>query len=226
MGRDTTPKPTPSVDTSRLLFALLLGASATTLLLASASFLASRGPDGRASPGRWAVAVATLLVLGGWLAGVALLAQERRGFGPAVLVGIPGAVALLGVLGPVRRVVAGVPWGVRLGMGSLRALGLVRLGAWAAGWLPAGFALGAAGIDLGLGAVALLWSLRAARPGRGWLGAYALVSVLSAAATGVWAQAALRPMPGWELLAGGFLGPLWALVALGALPGASEAKPG
>jgi len=223
MARDTTPKPGTVVDTTRLFFALLLGASATTTLLAAMSLLAARSPDGKPARGRVLAAGLTLLVWAAWLGGVAWLAQSRRSLAPALVVVLVGAMALAGALGPFGRLVAGVPWGVRMGVGALRVLGLVRVGAFAAGWLPAGFALGASGVDLVLGAVALVWSLRAARPAQGWVWGYAVLSVLGTVATGAWAVWALRPMPMWELLAGGFLGPLWALLALAAVPREVEA---
>ena len=203
------------MDTTRLFFALFLGASATTALLVSAAPLAARGPDEAPSRGRWAVAGGALVLLVGWLVVVAALAHDRRALSPALSLAVPVALSLLGALGPVRRVLGDIPSGMRLGLGALRLLGLVRLGALAAGWLPAAFALGASGFDFALGVAAVALSSRAA-PSRSALRAYAALSVVASVGVTAWAQASLRPLPAWELLVGGFLAPLWSLVALAA----------
>lgn len=211
------------MDTTRLFFALFLGASATTALLVSAAPLAARGPGEAPSRARWAVAGGALVLLVAWLVVVAALAHDRRALSPALSLAVPVALALLGAVGPVRRVLGDVPSGMRLGLGALRLLGLVRLGALGAGWLPAAFALGASGLDLALGLAAVVLSSRAAAPSRSALRAYAALSVVASVGVTAWAQASLRPLPAWELLVGGFLAPLWALVALAATAATRQA---
>lgn len=204
------------MDTTRLFFALFLGASATTALLVAVAPLAARGPGEAPSRGRWAVAGGALVLLVAWLVVVAALANDRRALSPTLSLAVPVALALLGAVGPVRRVLGEIPSGVRLGLGALRLFGLVRLGALAAGWLPAAFALGASGLDLALGVAAVVLSSRAAAPSRAAMRVYAALSVVASVGVTAWAQASLRPLPAWELLVGGFVAPLWALVALAA----------
>lgn len=201
-------------DSSRLFFALVLGASATAALLAGLVPLLTPRPAGTGSHRLGAAAWLALLVA--WVAGAVTLADGRGLLPWHVGAALVAALAVTQFGGPVARAVSNVSGAGALALSSLRAVGAVRLAAASVGWLPQGYATTTAAVDiaLGLAAVALaIWpSQRAVR-------AWAALSLVTLAAGYAWQVAQVRPLSTFEALYDAFLAPLFAVAAVAAWRG-------
>lgn len=207
-------------DSSRLLFALVLGVSATAALLAGLVPLvtprgAGAGRFDRAGAGLW------LALLGAWLAFAVSLSGARSLRPWHVGAAFAVATLLTSAVGLVARPVAAVRDGALM-LSALRLVGLVRLLAWRDGWLPESYATVTAGVDaaLSISAIALCF-VGGVRARRVWGG----VSLATLGGALAWQLSAVRPLPAFEALYDGFLLPLFGVAAVRLIVGAGYASP-
>lgn len=207
-------------DSSRLLFALVLGVSATAALLAGLVPLVT--PRG-AEAGRFdrAGAALWLALLGADLAAAVSLSGSRALRPWHVGAAFALAALLTSAGGVVARPVAAVRDGALM-LSALRLVGLVRLLAWRDGWLPGSYAAVTAGVDAALAITAIVLCFTGvARARRVWGG----VSLATLGATLAWQLSAVRPLPSFEALYDGFLLPLLGAAAVRMIVDGGYASP-
>ncbi len=207
-------------DTSRLLFALVLGVSATAALLAGLVPLAWPRREGAGRFDRAGAAVWLALVVA-WLACAVSLGDARGLRWWHVAGAFVGAALLTSLVGFVARPVSAVKHGA-LALSTLRLVGLVRLLASRDGWLPAQYATVTAGFDaaLSIAAIALCFT-----GGAGVRRAWSAASLATLGGAFAWQLAAVRPLPAFEALYDGFLLPLLGVAALRVMVEAGYASP-
>lgn len=207
-------------DSSRLFFALVLGASATGALLAAlAPWLAS--PRDTAAPSRTGALLWSLLWLAWAGAAVVLVARTMAPSYGLAAGAVMFALALWGR--PFAKVAGALPVGGVVGFSLLRAVGALRFAAAGEGWLPMRYAYTTAAVDVAVALAALVVAARFL-PKRRVVRAWALASLVTLVATAAWQRAEVRPLPLFEALADAFLLPALAVSSALALRGARASR--
>lgn len=196
-------------DSARLVFAIVLGVSATAALLAGLVPLVSPRAEGAGRFDR-AGAALWMVLLAAWLAGAYALANARALRPWQVAVAFVAATVLARFVGPIARPLAALKNGA-LWVSALRVVGLSRLIVWRDGWLPTPYATAGAAVDVVLATAAVaLCFVGGERLRRAW----AVVAVVTLAGEYAAQLATVRPLPMFEALHDGFLLPLLGAAAL------------
>lgn len=194
-------------DATRLYFALLLGASMTAALLAAMGPWLSAPRDDVKHARRGAVVWSLLMVAWPVWAAIATFQRTFLPWHGAVAGALALVLAL--VVPPVSGAVGSLPIGGVVGLSALRLVGLVRLAAMHAGWLPRRYAAASIAGDVVIAATAVAlvaFGLRRRGLVRGWA-----LAALATLAVSVWLQTLeVRPVPAFESLTLAYLTPFFA----------------
>ncbi len=206
-------------DATRFYFALLLGASMSAALLAAMGPWLSAPREG-AKHARLGAVVWSLLMLG-WPAWAAVTTFQRT-FLPwhGAVAGVIALVVALAVP-PVSGAVGSLPIGGVVGLSVLRLVGLFRVAAMDAGWLPRRYtsASVAGDVVIALTAAALVaFGLKRRGLVRGW----ALAGLATLGVSVALQTLEVRPVPAFESLTLAYLTPFFAATYALALKAAGK----